>query len=368
MKFLYFFTLSILLLTSNGLIAQCTGCTTTISTATSTPQVVNAGQKLCITASGDLSGLLLVNGGEVCNEGTISSASIALTGGSIDNLGTMDNNELGITDGTFTNGGVANIDSLAMEGASITVMNMGVLNSIAISQSVSGSGGIPALHNMAPATLTCDSIGVLGGEVHNHGSFTVNYDLGNYAPALFENHCTLTVGRHYGNTGTFMTEKMITVGGDFGNSGTITGPTIGCGGFSVTGGSLNSGDYGVDGSNLDICDGGSGSFDANTGSLGSGVTICTCTDVCAVGISEIAHVALSVYPNPVNGFFTVSFDEVQSDITVRLMDSQGKLVWSVADQTVSSLRIDREGLDSGLYFLSVHQNGQIIAAEKIVLE
>jgi len=350
--------------------AQCTGCTSTITTASAIPVVVSAGQKLCIMASGDLSGAVLVNGGEICNMGTISSANIALTAGEIVNMGTMDNEGLGMSGGTFTNmaAGVATIDSILIAGSDVTFMNMGTVNSIAIAQGISGTGAIPAFHNMGSGTITCDSIGQTGGEIHNHGTMTVTFDLGNFTPGLFENHCTLTVGQDFGNTGTFMTEKIVSIGRDWGNSGDVTGPTIGCGGFTVVGASGNSGNFGMDGSFIDMCDASSGLFDLNTGSLGANVSTCTCTSTCTVGVDEIGKENVSVYPNPSSGAFDISFDDVVEEASVLIIDAQGKIAYTSPVQTTPRINVNAENLSSGIYFLSVRKNGIEFLSKKIIIE
>lgn len=71
------------------LFAQCTtGCTTTVSTSTTTnyPPVA-AGQQLCITATGKVSGSITLTGGTVCNMGTIQASSFTVTNGIINNYG-----------------------------------------------------------------------------------------------------------------------------------------------------------------------------------------------------------------------------------------------------------------------------------------
>jgi hypothetical protein len=68
--------------------AQCTtGCTTTVSTTTTTNYPVPAGQHLCITASGKVTGSITLNGGTVCNMGTIQASSFIVTSGVINNYG-----------------------------------------------------------------------------------------------------------------------------------------------------------------------------------------------------------------------------------------------------------------------------------------
>jgi len=367
-KILSTFILSIVFVSSIN--AQCTGCTITISAPSAIPVAVGPGQKLCIMAGGDLSGAVLVNGGEICNMGTISSTDVALTSGEIVNMGTMNNEGLGISGGTFTNmgSGVATIDSILILGSACTFMNMGTVNSIAIAQGYSGTGVIPAFHNMGTGTITCDSIGQTGGELHNHGTMIVNFDLGNFTPGLFENHCSLSVGRDFGNTGTFLTEQLVSVGGDWGNSGDVNGPTIGCGGFTVAGASGNTGNFGTDGSFIDMCDASSGSFDLNTGSLGANVSSCTCTSNCTVDVTEIEKLNVSIYPNPSSGTFAITFEEVIENVSVKLIDAQGKIAYTSKVQTSPSINVNADDLSAGIYFLSIQKNGLEVLGKKIIIE
>ena len=68
-------------------LAQCTGCTTTVSTTTTTNYTVASGQKLCVTATGKITGSITLTGGTVCNQGTIQASTFTVTNGTIDNYG-----------------------------------------------------------------------------------------------------------------------------------------------------------------------------------------------------------------------------------------------------------------------------------------
>lgn len=61
------------LLGSTQLKAQCTGCSITLSTSTSTSYTVNAGTVLCINAGVSATGNIRLNGGTVCNSGTLTN-------------------------------------------------------------------------------------------------------------------------------------------------------------------------------------------------------------------------------------------------------------------------------------------------------
>lgn len=53
--------------------SQCTGCTTVIATSTGASYTVNTGVTMCINAGVTFSGNITLNGGTVCNSGTVTS-------------------------------------------------------------------------------------------------------------------------------------------------------------------------------------------------------------------------------------------------------------------------------------------------------
>jgi hypothetical protein len=84
---LFLLTICTCLLVLNSF-AQCTtGCTTTVSTTTTTNYTVAAGQQLCVTATGKITGNITLTGGTVCNMGTIQAPVFTVTNGIINNYG-----------------------------------------------------------------------------------------------------------------------------------------------------------------------------------------------------------------------------------------------------------------------------------------
>lgn len=67
--------------------AQCTGCTTVITSNSSTNYTVNAGAVLCINAGVVHTGTIRLNGGSVCNNGTVTA--ITFLSGTFDNYNTL---------------------------------------------------------------------------------------------------------------------------------------------------------------------------------------------------------------------------------------------------------------------------------------
>jgi hypothetical protein len=74
------------LLSLSQLQAQCIGCTTTYSTNNATNITVAVGQKICINAGTTLTGIITLNGGTICNYGTLTR--ITFLKGTFNNYGT----------------------------------------------------------------------------------------------------------------------------------------------------------------------------------------------------------------------------------------------------------------------------------------
>ncbi len=64
---------------SVNIYAQCTGCSTLVTTSTGANYTINAGQSLCVNASATLTGQVFLNGGTLCNSGTVNN--LKLNGG-----------------------------------------------------------------------------------------------------------------------------------------------------------------------------------------------------------------------------------------------------------------------------------------------
>lgn len=75
---------------------------------------------------------------------------------------------------------------------------------------------------------------------------------------------------------------------------------------------------------------------------------------CTVGVPEIASSSsVSVYPNPASGDFTVSLTKSgNAAASITIYDVSGKAVKSY-NTASNQLLINRDGLQSGLYFISV---------------
>lgn len=131
----------------------------------------------------------------------------------------------------------------------------------------------------------------LSGGVDNKGSISNVATLNVTAYQTSTNAGTLTntrpgqmnVSSSFTNSGTMSNSGTVATTGSFTNSGTISGPASPLrGSFTVTGASVNSGTFGgsAPANRLNFCDASttpalSGSFDVQSGTVGSGVVICS---------------------------------------------------------------------------------------------
>lgn len=90
----------------------------------------------------------------------------------------------------------------------------------------------------------------------------------------------------------------------------------------------------------------------------------------ATGIESFRSNKIDVktYPNPFRSSTTIAFEQVREDpYDFKLYDLQGRLLRTVND-VKSGQVIERENLESGLYFFQLTVDGQIQASGKMVIE
>lgn len=348
------FVLTLLMSQQTISFSQCTTCTQTLSTTQTTAITLNPGDKLCITSTGQMNSTLYINGGEVCNEGTINGF-IDMTDGAFTNLGQITSGmNISVDKGTFTNFGTIQAAQLSFNGGDLTLLNYGSItgNNFQLLQQTSGalvtfnnSGSLDVTSYMSDSTIT-----------NNYGSITTTGQLNNNNYASFYNFGNVQVGANYTNSGYFYTECMIPVGGLWANNvgGIIEGPMSGCGGFSADLSTSNYGSFGMDGSNLDMCDSSNpGSFNFNTGSIGTNVTYCSCTNIC-INTNDISENGnenqLEIFPNPVLNELNIQNSEAYLNSNYAIFNSIGEIVM---DGKISSSSISTSTLTKGVYLLRI---------------
>lgn len=345
--------------------AQCTSCTTTISGPDATNYIVASGQTICVSPTGNLSGLITVNaGGTVCNQGTISSPYFWVNGGLLNNYGTVTVSNLMVSaGGDFNNYLNATHDSILITDASSVLNNIGTMTAIRM-------GNTTAATITNSGSITADYVGDSLATFNNNSnaSLKVNFDFYNAYNSIFTNSGYMDVDRDFlnSNTATFTTSCMISIGRDWYNTATVLGPGLSsCGGFNIAGASYNTGSLGSGSTHVDICDAGSPplGLDGPLGTIAGTTTYCACSNVCVmpVGISEaIAQSSVriqNIYPNPTSSSLTIEIQNKQSEeLVVELLDMVGRrhasiTINSIAGSTTST--IDVSELAQGMYILSI---------------
>jgi len=78
-------------------------------------------------------------------------------------------------------------------------------------------------------------------------------------------------------------------------------------------------------------------------------------------------VSVKVYPNPVSDIINILFEEVvESEITLVLLDSQGRIVKrDVVEATVSEKQINMQDVAAGIYYLRLTK-GKLVNVYKVI--
>ena len=82
-----------------------------------------------------------------------------------------------------------------------------------------------------------------------------------------------------------------------------------------------------------------------------------------VGVEEVQQIAISIYPNPSNGTFTIMNNELQIT-NIEIIDITGKVVYKSGFVVLNSQFVINE---KGIYFIKIHTENQIFT-EKIIVQ
>ncbi len=84
-----------------------------------------------------------------------------------------------------------------------------------------------------------------------------------------------------------------------------------------------------------------------------------CVMVLSVGIGNSTGLVQVLFnPNPTSGLFVLTTGSVLINATFRLVDIQGKLIWTEEQKSGINFNIDISDQSSGVYFLEVVENGE----------
>jgi Secretion system C-terminal sorting domain len=113
-----------------------------------------------------------------------------------------------------------------------------------------------------------------------------------------------------------------------------------------------------------------------TRTVATDVTISKLWNSCSVGympgsgVSELANISnlVKLYPNPTSTFTVVEFNDAAKLHNVVMMDVTGRVVRTIENYDLSTLRIDREDLKQGVYMINITNNLNQSANVKLVIE
>ena len=90
---------------------------------------------------------------------------------------------------------------------------------------------------------------------------------------------------------------------------------------------------------------------------------------CLTSVKEIdSNVSFEMYPNPASNSLTVMlFNNGLDNVSIELVDIQGRLISSYKDATGVSIKVDLSSVSNGVYFVKVSSDGAI-QTEKLIVE
>ncbi len=87
-------------------------------------------------------------------------------------------------------------------------------------------------------------------------------------------------------------------------------------------------------------------------------------DPLITSLNNVTTAALAMYPNPAENVIVLNENSLSGNTTVRIMDVTGKLVENVSiNATKAPMMISVQNLSSGLYFVSVENNGRVFSTK-----
>jgi len=89
--------------------------------------------------------------------------------------------------------------------------------------------------------------------------------------------------------------------------------------------------------------------------VGNCVDTSACENIIINSINELSDLGISIYPNPINDFFTIRFDNEIKSINYSISTIEGRLVKYANDVIGNNLIVDLSNESKGIYFLTINQ-------------
>lgn len=368
--------------------AQCGSCNTTVSGLSTIDRYVGAGQSLCITATGTITGNIYVGqAGYLCNAGTIKSDTIKVDdGGTFNNYKTINSKVVSVLNGSFYNNGIATIDSFIINQQSAYFYNDSIFNgnSLIIKDHLTAiNSGTINVNNFRDSIITFTN----NGHIHtyndmnnesysnftNNGTIYIGHDFLNSETSFFYCNNYMEIQHDFSNTSaaTFQANCMIQVNHDWRNYAFIHGASNMCGGFNINGFSFSNSSLGVGGRYLDICDAGhpAAGLDVAWGWIDPSNTYCSCNNSCANILTNIKdnhkdyNIINLVYPSPAINTLNIKLNNKEKEtLTIEVLDMMGKMVitktyYASIGENVTEINV--ADLAQGTYMLSITNSNKL---------
>ncbi len=90
----------------------------------------------------------------------------------------------------------------------------------------------------------------------------------------------------------------------------------------------------------------------------------------STSVEESASIAnaIKLYPNPANVYSIIEFNDNAASHNVAIMDVAGRVIRTIENHKYNTLRLDREDLNSGVYFINVTNNLGQTGSVKLIIE
>ena len=90
--------------------------------------------------------------------------------------------------------------------------------------------------------------------------------------------------------------------------------------------------------------------------VGSCTELSACENITGVGVKEVTSNAVSIYPNPTSGLFTISLTNIKESVNYKITTLEGRLVEQANNVTQSNIQVDLTNESKGVYFLIIQEN------------
>lgn len=95
-----------------------------------------------------------------------------------------------------------------------------------------------------------------------------------------------------------------------------------------------------------------------------------CSSTIELGVNEgqFSNLKLTFSPNPFTTALTIHSETAFSDSTLKLYNSVGQLVKEMTNQSGKAIVLNRDNLNSGLYYIQLFEKGKLVKSSKVLVE